>query len=230
MAAPKLFSLFLLFLKKYTHMQALVKTSLLDPSDLILWEGLHIVTWYSSRSSARYYELSSTWVSLKKLLNQIQNVMQWNAFTCLCSVTLFLSFFFFLSFRAAPSAYGGSQARGPVGTGTRVTASWNPSHTSVTYSTAHGNARSLTHWARPGIKPASSWILVRFTNCWAMTWTPMLSHFVKTSNRDRKWLTLLLQILSALRTVLLIAGDNAFCRMGQSVWVGVDVRGLSLQF
>ena len=27
---------------------------------------------------------------------------------------------------------------------------------------ACGNAGSLTHWVRPGIKPASSWILVRF--------------------------------------------------------------------
>ena len=27
---------------------------------------------------------------------------------------------------------------------------------------AHGNARSLTHWVRPGIKPMSSWILIRF--------------------------------------------------------------------
>jgi len=34
--------------------------------------------------------------------------------------------------------------------------------TSETYTTAQGNAGSLTHWARPGIEPASSWILVRF--------------------------------------------------------------------
>ena len=31
---------------------------------------------------------------------------------------------------------------------------------SVTYTTAHGNATSLTYWVRPGIEPASSWILV----------------------------------------------------------------------
>ena len=31
----------------------------------------------------------------------------------------------------------------------------------VTYTTAHSNARSLTYWERPGIGPASSWILVR---------------------------------------------------------------------
>ena len=33
---------------------------------------------------------------------------------------------------------------------------------SMSYITAHGNARSPTYWARPGIKPASSWILVVF--------------------------------------------------------------------
>ena len=34
--------------------------------------------------------------------------------------------------------------------------------TSATYTTAHGNARSPTHWAKAGIKPMSPWILVRF--------------------------------------------------------------------
>ena len=34
--------------------------------------------------------------------------------------------------------------------------------TSLTYTTAHGNARCLTHRARPGIEPTSSWILVGF--------------------------------------------------------------------
>ena len=33
--------------------------------------------------------------------------------------------------------------------------------TSTTYTTACGNAGSLTHWARPGIEPASLWVLVR---------------------------------------------------------------------
>ena len=74
------------------------------------------------------------------------------------------SFFVGLS-RAAPMAYGGSQANGPVGA---EFASLHHSHSSltssVTYTTAHSTARSLTHWARPGIKPTSSWMLVRFTN------------------------------------------------------------------
>ena len=39
-------------------------------------------------------------------------------------------------------------------------------------SSTYTNAESLTHWAGPGIKPASSWILVGFTNLWATTGTP----------------------------------------------------------
>ena len=45
---------------------------------------------------------------------------------------------------------------------------------SVTYTTAHSNASSLTYWARPGIKPASSWMLVRLVNLWATVGTPCL--------------------------------------------------------
>ena len=33
---------------------------------------------------------------------------------------------------------------------------------SATYTTAHVNARSLTHWARPGIEPTTSWFWVGF--------------------------------------------------------------------
>ena len=48
--------------------------------------------------------------------------------------------------------------------------------TSATYTTAHGNTGSLTHWARPGIEPGS--ILVGFVNGWAMTGTPPWSMFI----------------------------------------------------
>ena len=34
----------------------------------------------------------------------------------------------------------------------------------ATYTTAHGNAGSLTHKARSGIEPATSWFLVRFVS------------------------------------------------------------------
>ena len=42
----------------------------------------------------------------------------------------------------------------------------------VTYTTAHGNTRSLTHWARPRIESAFSWIQVRLINYWTTTGTP----------------------------------------------------------
>ena len=35
---------------------------------------------------------------------------------------------------------------------------------SATYTAAHSNTGSLTHWVRPGIKPAPSWILVGFVS------------------------------------------------------------------
>ena len=77
----------------------------------------------------------------------------------------FLFFFFFL-FRASPEAYGSSHARGWI----RATAA-NLHH-------SHSNVGSLTHWTRPGIEPASSWILVRFVHCWATKETPPNSFFL----------------------------------------------------
>ena len=44
----------------------------------------------------------------------------------------------------------------------------------ATYTTAHSNAGFLTHWARPGIEPATSWCLVGFVNHYATMGTPEL--------------------------------------------------------
>ena len=59
----------------------------------------------------------------------------------------FVCLFLFRFFRAAPAAYGGFQSRcqiGAVATGLRHSHS-NADPASATYTTAHGNARSLTH-------------------------------------------------------------------------------------
>ena len=75
-------------------------------------------------------------------------------------------FFFFCLFRGTLMAYRGSQ-------GSNQSYSCRPTPqpqqcqipaTSVTYSTAQGNARSVTHWAGPRIKPAFSWVLVGFVS------------------------------------------------------------------
>ena len=62
-----------------------------------------------------------------------------------------------------PTEYGSSQARGKLemkllayGTAGQIPAM------SATYTIAHGNAGSLTHWAGPGMEPETSWILVGF--------------------------------------------------------------------
>ena len=93
------------------------------------------------------------------------------------------SFFLFLFlFSATPKAYGGSQARGWI----RATAaSLHHSHSNVgskpslqpTYTTAQGNAGSLTHLTRLGIEPKSSWILVGFISLCATKGTPYYSFF-----------------------------------------------------
>ena len=58
---------------------------------------------------------------------------EYSCFHLILSSYFFLSFFFLLFFRAAPVAYGGSQARGPI----RATAA------SLCYS--HSNTRSKPH-------------------------------------------------------------------------------------
>ena len=91
------------------------------------------------------------------------------------------SFFFFFSFFWLPSWH----MEVP-----RLVANWSYScwstlqpqqrriwATSSTYTTAHGNAGSLTHWVRPRIESASLWMLVGFVNCWVPTGTPCVLFF-----------------------------------------------------
>ena len=51
---------------------------------------------------------------------------------------------------------------------------------SATHSTAHGNAGSLSHWARPGIGPASTWMLVRFVS--SEPWWELLHSFLRLND------------------------------------------------
>ena len=84
----------------------------------------------------------------------------WFLFFCLFVFFVFLSVFFV--FRATPTAHGGSQARGQIKT--------------VAASLLHScsNARSLTHWARPGIEPVSSWTWVGLVS--TETWWELHKH------------------------------------------------------
>ena len=63
--------------------------------------------------------------------------------------------------------YGSSQTRGQIGAVAAVYTTDTQQGiqaASATYTTALGNTRSLTHWVRPGIKPGSSWMPVRFVS------------------------------------------------------------------
>ena len=68
--------------------------------------------------------------------------------------------FFLFVFRATPATYGSSQARGQIrATATGLHHSHNNAGIRAAYSTytaACSNVRSLTNWAKPGIKTASS--------------------------------------------------------------------------
>ena len=84
---------------------------------------------------------------------------------------LLFSLLLFLVFMATPVAYRSSQTRGWSHSCWPTSQPQPQPHQiqapSATYTTAHGNPGSWTHWARPGIKPASSRILVKFLTCWA---------------------------------------------------------------
>ena len=54
--------------------------------------------------------------------------------------------------------------------------------TSATSATAHCKARSPTHWRRLGIKPTSSWILVRFVSAAPQWELPSKRNFIVKQN------------------------------------------------
>ena len=98
-----------------------------------------------------WYDIfENMWPRLSQGRNSIC-VAYWMKLICICY------FFFFLLFRAAPVAYGSSQARGWIGA---AAGSLCHSHSNVGSELClwpHGDAGSLSHWARPGVEHAFSW-------------------------------------------------------------------------
>ena len=82
------------------------------------------------------------------------------------TVLSFTDFFFSFLFRPIPAAYGCSPRVDIKSELQLKPMPWPQQHqnwaASATYTTAHSNTRSLTYWVGPGIKPISSWILLRF--------------------------------------------------------------------
>ena len=132
-----------------------------------------------------------------QILNSLSEVGDWTlnlmlpsqiCFHCVMTgtpVLLHFDVYFPFPFRAAPVAYGRSQAMG------QIRCSWQPMPQpqqcqiwamSGTYTTAHGNARSLTHWARPETEPVSSRRVVRFLTHWARTGT-LINNFQQKARK-----------------------------------------------
>ena len=81
-----------------------------------------------------------------------------------------------ISFRAAPVASGGSQARGQIGAvvaGLCHSLSNARSEPSLICNLHHSSRQCwILNPLRPGMEPATSWFPVRFVNCWATMGTP----------------------------------------------------------
>ena len=87
-------------------------------------------------------------------------------------ILLYFTLFVFCLFRATPMAYGGSEARvkSELQPLAYTTATQDPSHLChLHYSSRQcwivnplSEARDWTHWARPGIEPATPWFLAGF--------------------------------------------------------------------
>ena len=110
-------------------------------------------------------------------------------------------------FRATPEAYGSSQARSRselqlLACAIAAAKQDLSQAMSVTYTTARGNTRSLTHWVRPGIEPASSWTLVRFVTPEPQQELPRKGNFKNQINQLRHGVRLLVGFTSAFQSVL----------------------------
>ena len=99
---------------------------------------------------------------------------------------LLLLLFFFCLFRATPVAYAGSQVRGLIGAfaaglGQSHSNAWSKPHMGPT-TTVHGNTIFLTHWVRPGIESATSWLLVGFVSTAPRRDLPFYTYFKVLKN------------------------------------------------
>ena len=111
------------------------------------WSDIHKPSFFSRNGMI----ILSPLLFIFKFYWSIVDLHQWVNSSCVAKWFSYTYIYIYIFFFLDPiEAYGASQARGPQ----RHSLS---------------NTGSLTHWARPGIKPPSSRMLVGFINCWATT-------------------------------------------------------------
>ena len=119
-------------------------------------DHINVIVWNSVLSHPLTWKLS-----LDMIINKINYCIFVNS-SCSYSYDFFFFFGLFAFSRADSAAYGGSQTRGLI---VVVATGLCQSHSNAgSFTTAHGNSGSSTHWVRPGIKPTTSWFLVGFVN------------------------------------------------------------------
>ena len=130
-------------------------------------------------SVLQYALLLPSHPSVPSLVCPLDKVLVFLQDTSPLGIFLFLFIYLlFCLFRAAPAIYGPSQTSSRIGavaaayTTATATVKRGIRAVSATSITAHGNVGSFTHWARPGIEPTSSRMLVGFISLWATTGTP----------------------------------------------------------
>ena len=105
---------------------------------------------------------------------------------CCCSCFVFLPFLGLHSWHMEVSRLGSNRSCShrpmpePQQCGIRAT--------SATYTTAHINAESLTHWARPGMEPGPSWFLVGFVNHCTTRELVVVVDATKMTSKRASWL------------------------------------------
>ena len=126
------------------------RRSLVNGNHPCWWFGFHSSVSYTARSPQTLASQPvANWIPFA-VFHQDSKVHGWQSTSFTILQKWELDVCLFGLFRAIPTAYGGSQARDQI---RAIAAGLYHSHS---------NTRSLTHWASPGIKPASSWMLVRF--------------------------------------------------------------------
>ena len=139
-------------------------------SSLIIYLGCSLLQETLPDTSSLCFVLFSAPLAFCALISDdIYHIVMYLPGLCLCFFIRLRFIFFAFCFRTSPAAYGGSQARGLINRSCSCQPMPQPQQCqiqagSVTYTTAHGNTGSSTHWARPGIEPATSWFLVRFVS------------------------------------------------------------------
>ena len=126
-----------------------------------------------SRRKSTAFGVTPRNIIANNLLDFLVSLICHHMFYAIFGFLVFCLFFFFvglhLQHMEVPRLGVQSKLRAPAYTTAAV--SWDLSRV-CNLTTAHSNARSLTHGARPGIKPETSWFLVGFINHCAMTGTP----------------------------------------------------------